>query len=34
MEGISVALTAVGTLVGRAATSGQRVPLQLPALAT
>ena len=34
MEGTSIALPAIGAVVGRAATSGQRVPIQLPALAT
>ena len=33
MEGTSLALPAVGTLAGRAATSGQRVPVQLTTLA-
>ena len=34
MEGTSVALPAVGTIVARAASSGQRVPLQAPASGT
>ena len=33
MEGTSIALPAVGTIVARAATSGQRAPIQLPTLA-
>ena len=33
MEGTSVALPAVGSIAGRSAASGQRVPVQLPPLA-
>ena len=34
MEGTSIALPAVGSVVARTATSGQRVPIQAPTLGT